>query len=80
MEFKFFGPVPSIISSVINNPAILAVISDTRHPEMKALKATFVMDGRRSGARALSAPIIMPIELGFAKPQIAKVAMADERS
>lgn len=47
---------------------------------MKARKATFVMDGLRSGASALSAPIIIPIELGFANPQIAKVAIADERS
>lgn len=64
----------------MSKPAILAVINDTRQPEMKALKATFVMDGRRLGARALNDPIIMPIELGFANPQMAKVAIADERS
>jgi hypothetical protein len=75
-----FAPEFSIISSVINSPAILAVISDTKQPDTNALKATFVIDGRRSGASALSAPIMIPIELGLAKPQIAYVAMAADRS
>lgn len=74
------GPVPSIISFVISNPAILAVIRDTKQPEMKARNATFVIEGRFSGARALKAPIMIPIELGFAKPQIAYVAIAADRS
>jgi hypothetical protein len=62
---------PLIISSVIRRPAMLAVINDTKQPETKARKATAVMDGLRSGASALKAPIMMPMELGFAKPQMA---------
>lgn len=77
---RFFGRVPSIISSVISSPAILAVIKDTQQPDTKALNATLVIEGRFSGASALRAPIIIPIELGFAKPQIAKVAIAADRS
>jgi hypothetical protein len=71
VKFMFFGPVPSIISSVINNPAILAVISDTMQPEMKARNATFVIESRLSGASADRAPIKTPIEQRFANPQIA---------
>lgn len=33
------------------------------------------MDCRRLGAIALKAPIIMPMDDGFAKPQTAKVAI-----
>lgn len=50
---------------------MLAVISETKHPETKARKATLVIDGLRSGASALKAPIIIPIELGLANPQMA---------
>lgn len=75
-----FDPVPSIISSVIKSPAMLAVINDTKQPETNARKATLVIEGLRSGASALKAPIIIPIELGLAKPHIAYVAIADERS
>lgn len=50
---------------------MLAVINETKQPETKARKATFVIEGRRSGASALKAPIMIPIELGLAKPQIA---------
>lgn len=64
-------PVPSIISSVMSSPAMLAVISETKQPDTKARNATFVIAGRLSGARALKDPIMIPIELGFANPQIA---------
>lgn len=62
---------PSIISSVINNPAVLAVSRDTKQPEMKALSATFVKTDLFSGAKALKAPTAIPKELGFEKLQIA---------
>lgn len=73
-------PVPSIMASVINNPAIQALRKHTIDPARKALRATLVMDFLRSGAKALNAPIMIPRELGFAKPQMAYVAIADERS
>jgi hypothetical protein len=66
-----FSPDPSIISSVMRRPAMLAVMSDTKQPDTKALNATFVIVGRRSGASALRAPIMIPIELGLANPQMA---------
>lgn len=66
-----FGPLPATISSVIKSPAMLAVISDTEQPAIKALKATFVIDGLFSGASALKAPIIIPSDDGLAKPQMA---------
>jgi hypothetical protein len=66
----------SIISSVINRPAILAVSNDTKHPQINARKATFVMDGLLSGLSALKIPIKTPIEAGLANPQIANVAIA----
>lgn len=72
--------MPSIIASVIKSPAIQALIKHTIDPARNALKATLVMDFLRSGANALKAPIMIPRELGFAKPQMAYVAIADERS
>lgn len=59
---------------------MLAVIKVTKHPDSRARKATLVIDDLRFGARALNPPIIIPIEVGLANPQIAKVAIADERS
>lgn len=58
---------------------MLAVVNDTAHPVMKARNATLVIEGRRSGANALKAPIMIPIDDGLAKPQMAKVAIAAER-
>jgi hypothetical protein len=55
---------------------MLAVQSVTRHPETKAFRATFVNDDLLSGAKADIPPIIIPIEAGLAKLQIAKVAIA----
>lgn len=80
MSFIFRGRVPIIISSVISNPAILEVSNDTRQPDMKALNATLLIDCLLSGANELKAPIIIPIAIGFAKPQMAKVAIAADRS
>lgn len=78
MSFTRFDP-PDIISSVIKRPAMLAVVNETAHPVMKALSATLVIDGRLSGAKALKAPIMMPIDDGLANPQMAKVAIAADR-
>lgn len=50
---------------------MLAVIKGTIHPAMNARNATFTIVGRLSGAKALKAPIMMPMALGFPKPQIA---------
>lgn len=72
--------MPSTISSVIKSPAMLAVINDTKVPEMKARKATLVIEGLRSGARTPKAAITIPIDPGLAKPQMAYVAIADDRS
>lgn len=58
---------------------MLAVQRVTKQAERKALNATFVMEGRLSGANADSPPITIPIEDGFAKLQIANVAIAAER-
>lgn len=80
MKFNILLPVPSTISSVINKPAMLAVMRETKLPETKARNATFAIDGLRSGASALSDPIMIPMELGLAKPQTAKVAIAADRS
>ena len=60
-----------MISSVISRPAILAVRRDTIDPAMRARNATLEIDGRLSGASELNSPIIIPIALGFPKPQIA---------
>lgn len=60
-----------MISSVISRPAILALINGTMHPATKARNATFTIVGRLSGAKALNAPIMMPIALGLPNPQIA---------
>lgn len=49
-------------------------------PEMNALIATEVISGRFSGHIALNEPIIMPSELGLAKPQMANVAIAELRN
>lgn len=63
------------LSGSIRSPAILAVIKHTIVPAMNARNATSVIDCRRFGAIADKAPIIMPMELGFANPQTAKVAI-----
>lgn len=63
--------VPVTISSVIKSPAMPAVMKHTKHPHKKERKATLVISGLRSGAKALSAPIIIPNDDGLAKPQIA---------
>lgn len=68
-------PLP-VISSVINNPAILAVQRVTKHPDINDLKTTFVNEDFLSGASADSEPIMIPIEAGFAKLQMANVAIA----
>lgn len=68
------------MSSGINRPAMLAVHKDTRHAARNALKATFVIADLFSGHNAVSAPIIMPIDAGFAKLHIAKVAMVADLS
>lgn len=60
-----------IISSVNSRPAVLAVMKGTMQPATNARNATLTIVGRLSGAKALKAPIIMPIALGFPKPQIA---------
>lgn len=60
---------------------MLAVINVTKHAETKALKATFVIEARFScAAKDDKAPIIIPIDAGFAKLQIAKVEIADDRA
>ena len=48
-----------------------AVMKQATEPVIKERNDTAVMELRRSGAIALIAPIIIPNELGFAKPQIA---------
>lgn len=59
---------------------MLAEMKQITLPEMNALTATDVMSGRFSGHIALNEPIIIPNELGLAKPQMANVAMAALRS
>lgn len=49
---------------------MLAVTRETKQPAMKARNATFVIECLLVGASALKPPIMMPIELGLAKPQI----------
>uniref|UniRef100_A0A1A9WK10 Uncharacterized protein n=1 Tax=Glossina brevipalpis TaxID=37001 RepID=A0A1A9WK10_9MUSC len=44
-------------------------------PTTNARKATAAITGLRLGAIALKLPIKIPMELGFAKPQMANVAM-----
>lgn len=68
------------MSSVINKPAILAVQSDTKKLEINALSVTFVIAVLLSGANDDNAPIIIPIEAGFVKLQIANVAIAEDLS
>jgi hypothetical protein len=68
----------SIMSSVNSKPAMLAVIKVTKQAASKARIATLVIAGRLSGARAERPPIIIPIEPGFAKLQMANVAIADD--
>lgn len=52
----------------------------TTEPEINARNDTDAIILRLSGLRALKFPIMTPNELGFAKPQIANVAMAELRS
>lgn len=68
------------MSSVISNPAMLAVIKVTKVAAKNALTTTLVIEGLRSGAKADKPPTMIPIDEGFAKLQIAYVAMAAERS
>lgn len=58
-------------------PAIDAVMNVTQLPATRARRATAVMSGRLEGSIELNAPIIIPSEEGFAKPQIANVVMAE---
>lgn len=57
-------------------PAIDAVMKVTQLPDTNALKATAVMSFRLDGSKELIAPIIIPMDDGFANPQRANVAMA----
>jgi hypothetical protein len=57
---------------------MLAVANVTRHAEIKALTATFVTSDLLSGANEEIAPIIIPTDAGFAKLQMANVAMAED--
>jgi hypothetical protein len=50
---------------------MLAVINETKQAETKARNANFVIEVLRSGASALKAPIMMPMELKLAKLQMA---------
>ena len=50
---------------------MLAVKSGTMLPAMNARKATLVIESFRSGASTVKVPIMIPIELGLAKPQTA---------
>lgn len=59
---------------------MLAVIKVTKHAEMKALTTTLVIDGLLSGASEESPPTMIPIDDGFAKLQMAKVAIAADLS
>lgn len=59
---------------------MLAVTRVTKQADKKARNATFAIDGLLSGARAESPPTKIPIEDGFAKLQIANVAIAADRS
>lgn len=67
----FWEIYEEISSSVNNKPAMLAVTKVTKHPENKALKATFTTIGRFWGEIAEIAPIKMPTELMLAKLQMA---------
>lgn len=69
-KVAFIAFEPATISSVIRRPAMLAVTRETKQPAMKARNATFVIECLLVGASALKPPIMMPIELGLAKPQI----------
>jgi hypothetical protein len=60
-----------MIVFAVNLPAILAVMKHTRLPQINPLTATCVITDLFSGHMAPKAAIIMPNELGFAKPQIA---------
>lgn len=57
-------------------PAILALMKQIIDPEIKARTATDVTVLRFSGDKAPRFPIIIPIELKFAKPQMANVVIA----
>jgi hypothetical protein len=50
---------------------MLAVQRLTKHAATNARNATFVITGRCSGASEEKPPIMMPIEDGFAKLQMA---------
>lgn len=60
-----------MFSRDLNLPAILAVMKQTQLPHTNALIATDTMADLLSGTIAPKLPIMMPRELGFAKPQIA---------
>lgn len=63
---------------MISKLAMLAVQRETKHDEAKLLNATFVIAGFFSGHKAVRQPIIIPIDPGFAKLQIANVAIAED--
>lgn len=56
---------------------MLALMKHTKLPEMNALRATAAITLRFSGAIELRPPIIIPSELGLAKPHTANVAIAE---
>lgn len=55
---------------------MLALMKQTKLPVINALNATDAITLRLSGDIELSPPIIIPKELGFAKPHTANVEMA----
>lgn len=60
---------------ILTLPAMLAVRKQTAVPAKKARTTTPVICSFFSGAKEVKQPIMMPIDPGFAKPQIAKVAI-----
>lgn len=60
----------------LNLPAMLALIKHTKLPVINALIAADAITLRLSGDIELSPPIIIPNELGLAKPHTANVVMA----
>lgn len=63
-----------------NSPAMHAVMKQAKHPEIIARKETRTMSSFRSGAMAVSAPIMIPRAVRLANPQRAYVAITTECS
>lgn len=64
----------------MRRPAMLALMKHMTQPEIHARIDALVMTVFFSGHIVLKLPIIMPSELGLAKPQTANVAMAELRN